>query len=658
MPFTISLDGDRHPNAEGIIEHDGVAALQHIIDKYGVDISGAIRGTTPGRGTPETQGARLIFQRSAEAGNQLDTSEMDRGNRPGKLPKGIDVQSGDGAHVIGPCRRYDGREWTWDRFVGPRELARLPSIFNDIRDGSIQLDGQEVKSASSPPPEETPRSNASVPPPPKISLTRTTANEPGAAAVTSTPPLSGSASPDWLTTVGDMKAAQIALDRELNGDPVTGAIGLAQEPQGGRGKRTNAVSFRMGRLLERGLLPDEGEVVNRIFAADVTNGLVKKDGAQTVAANIRRAIADGREKEREEREAKESRAFMAEQTAGLTTSAARSSLTPETQAWLAIQERAINSLGEGSTAAEYWSVVRRLSEGVRVGALDAEIVVRLMMVRALTYGVPGVRDIERLERGLERNIAAYVSERTPEGLIHISAESDWRVAQSWLFKDMIPSIGVGLIYGVSGIGKTFVLLDAMRAVATGEAFAGIEPSMRGGGILLAGEDIEGMRKRIAALHIDIATGKKVHHDLPIAALEAKQLADPIQRKRTKDALWRLVETMERKGMPLRSLGVDTAKATGLVTKENDNDDMQRAVDIAQEFASEFGAAVPITHHPTKSNEEVERGGGAFRGGMDFVIRLAHMQGLPTIHVSLNKSRHAETRKLGTCRRAKVSAGHQ
>ena len=48
LPYNISLDGDRHPNAEGIIEHDGVAALQRIIDKYGVDISGAIRGTTPG----------------------------------------------------------------------------------------------------------------------------------------------------------------------------------------------------------------------------------------------------------------------------------------------------------------------------------------------------------------------------------------------------------------------------------------------------------------------------------------------------------------------------------------------------------------------------------------------------------------------------------
>ena len=73
---------------------------------------------------------------------------------------------------------------------------------------------------------------------------RTTAPAPVAAAPTSTPRLSSGASPDWLTTAGDMKAAQIGLDRELNGDPVTGAIGLAQEPEGGRGKRTNAVHFR------------------------------------------------------------------------------------------------------------------------------------------------------------------------------------------------------------------------------------------------------------------------------------------------------------------------------------------------------------------------------------------------------------------------------
>ena len=186
---------------------------------------------------------------------------MDPGNRPGKLPKGIDVQSGEGAHVIGPCRRYDGREWTWDRLVGPRDLARLPSTISDIRSGLIKLDDQEAERASSPQPEETQHSNASVPPPPpKVSLTRSKANAPGAAAITSTPPLSGSVSPDWFTTVGDMKAAQIGLDRELNGDPVTGAIGLAQEPEGGRGKRSNAISFRAGRLLERGLLPNQADI--------------------------------------------------------------------------------------------------------------------------------------------------------------------------------------------------------------------------------------------------------------------------------------------------------------------------------------------------------------------------------------------------------------
>ena len=367
-----------------------------------------------------------------------------------------------------------------------------------------------------------------------------------------------------------------------------------------------------------------------IYAATWTNGLVAKDGAQTVADNIRRAIADGREREREGREAEELRAFMAEQRAGLTISAAYAphSMTPETQAWLAMEERAIGSLRKGSTGAEYWSVVRRLSEGVRVGALDAETVVRRMVERACTHGVPGVTDIDGFARALGRAIAAYVSERTPEGLIFINSNSDWRVPQSWLFKDMILSIGVGLILGVSGIGKTFLLLEEMRCVATGDAFAGIEPSLRGSGILLAGEDIEGMKKRIPALHIDLATGKEMHRDLAVAALGAKQLADPIQRMRTKASLWRLVDAMEKKGMPLRLLGIDTAKATGLVTKENDNDEMQRAVDIAQEFASEYGVFVAITHHPKKSDETIERGGGAFRGGVDAVILLTHKKGSP------------------------------
>ena len=209
--------------------------------------------------------------------------------------------------------------------------------------------------------------------------------------------------------------------------------------------------------------------------------------------------------------------------------------------WLAVLERAVGGLGEGSTLADYWSVARRLSEGARLRALDAKTVVREMMIRTLVYGVQGEADIEKIERALERTIAAYVTERTPEGLIHIGANSDWRIAQSWLFKDLFLSIGVGALIGVSGVGKTFLLLDAMRAVATGEAFGGIEPSLRGGGIVLAGEDVDGMRARRAALHLDLATGEKVYDDLPVEALEAKQLADPNQRKRIEESLWRLAE---------------------------------------------------------------------------------------------------------------------
>ena len=42
--------------------------------------------------------------------------------------------------------------------------------------------------------------------------------------------------------------------------------------------------------------------------------------------------------------------------------------------------------------------------------------------------------------------------------------------------------------------------------------------------------------------------------------------------------------------------------------------------------------------------------------MDAVVLLTHLKGEPTIHVTLDKSRHAETRKLGTCRRRKVRLG--
>ena len=199
-----------------------------------------------------------------------------------------------------------------------------------------------------------------------------------------------------------------------------------------------------------------------------------KDGAQTVADNIRRAIADGREREREEREAKELRAFMAEQWAGLTISAAPFAQTPspETIYWLALADRAIDGLHSRSTQAEYTAIAHRVSPGVRLGVYTTEYIVgRIMEPAYLSWDI-WRDDLDQFRNALTHIIDTLVHERTQEGLTRINSDSDWKVSLSWLFKGLLPSLGVGAYIGEPGTGKTTHSLELARVLAIGGAYSG------------------------------------------------------------------------------------------------------------------------------------------------------------------------------------------
>src|SRR6266516_2951721 len=96
----IVLDGDRHPNKDGVVEYDGVAATERLFIEHGTNPAKIPTVLTPGGGR------HYYFMQS-------DGSEP-FGNGRGALPQGVDVR-GCGGYVIAPGTRLrDGRGYGQD----------------------------------------------------------------------------------------------------------------------------------------------------------------------------------------------------------------------------------------------------------------------------------------------------------------------------------------------------------------------------------------------------------------------------------------------------------------------------------------------------------------------------------------------------------------
>lgn len=217
---------------------------------------------------------------------------------------------------------------------------------------------------------------------------------------------------------------------------------------------------------------------------------------------------------------------------------------------------------------------------------------------------------------------------------------DARGKVDWLYYEMLPKVGVGVLLGPSQGGKTFVATELARSLATGKAFFRVEPDDRGGTLFVfAGTEGSGFALRLDALG---ETGR-----LPISATQVGNLSETnalpnLLTDLKAEARWILAEF----GVPVRLIVVETVAASGLLRDENDNSEASQAMANLATIAREMDALVLTSHHPTKDGKG-SRGASAIPNSADAVIELTR-EGTGNIReLALTKARNAEQRKLGT-----------
>lgn len=226
---------------------------------------------------------------------------------------------------------------------------------------------------------------------------------------------------------------------------------------------------------------------------------------------------------------------------------------------------------------------------------------------------------------------------------------DARGKVAWLYRNLLPLTGVAVMLALSQAGKTFLLIELARSLATGKGFFKVEPKHLGGTLFVfAGTEGSGLALRLDALGEEDL--------LPISATIVGNLSD-------KGALDNLLEALkaeaayvlERHGIPVRLIVIETLAASGLLQDENDNSEASRAMANLAQISRAMNALVITSHHPAKDGKG-SRGASAIPNSADYVIEIIRHDRATVREVELTKARDAEQRKLGSFTLVPVDLG--
>lgn len=186
----------------------------------------------------------------------------------------------------------------------------------------------------------------------------------------------------------------------------------------------------------------------------------------------------------------------------------------------------------------------------------------------------------------------------------------------WLIKHLLPSQGLGVVYGPPASGKTFLTVDAVLHIAAGRDWAG-KAVKQVGVLYIAAEGGHGFANRLVAarqqLHIpdDAPFGLiTVAPNLGLERGDLKALVDEIRAQ------------IKLLGWQVGVIVIDTLSRVMFGADENSAADMGRFVKNADLISKAFRCLVIAVHHTGKNAENGMRGSSALHGAADVEWEVA------------------------------------
>lgn len=188
---------------------------------------------------------------------------------------------------------------------------------------------------------------------------------------------------------------------------------------------------------------------------------------------------------------------------------------------------------------------------------------------------------------------------------------------TYLVDGVLSDDSLAVLYGPSGTGKSFVVIDLMFHVALGRPWLGRETA-QGLAVYIFGEGGAGIKQRASAWLQDHGIeGLPEEHLLlsqeVLNLSDGNAVADFIRRLR----LWAVVNAKR-----VRLVVFDTLARCAEGVDENSNRDLGIVVANANTIRKSFGATVLVVHHTGKDTDRGMRGGSALPGALDTSLALS------------------------------------
>lgn len=179
----------------------------------------------------------------------------------------------------------------------------------------------------------------------------------------------------------------------------------------------------------------------------------------------------------------------------------------------------------------------------------------------------------------------------------------------WRVRGVLPSEGIGAIFGPSGSGKSFLALDLLACVVSGEGWFGcrVKPAPV---LYVALEGEAGIAQRVKAyesMRGPIAPGFR----FLLQALDIRKPADRID----------LMRAIRAAGWSGGVLCLDTLNRAAPGMDENDSQDMGEVIDAAKAMQAELGGLVLLVHHTGKDAAKGMRGHSSLHAALDAAIEV-------------------------------------
>lgn len=184
----------------------------------------------------------------------------------------------------------------------------------------------------------------------------------------------------------------------------------------------------------------------------------------------------------------------------------------------------------------------------------------------------------------------------------------------WLIHQKLPRRGIGVVYGQSGSGKTFYLLDQLLTVAQSHPV-----------VYAPTEGLYGLNNRLAALcdYRGLGFGKLYVYKNPVQLMDSEKVKTFIQKVHS------IAPVL---------VAFDTLSGCMVGGDENAPKDMGRFVNGCQTVSRSLDCFVQVAHHmPRKGNSE--RGHSSLRGAADIMVRIGCSG--HTVTVKCTKSKDSE-----------------